>query len=422
MQSVVDTLKSRGLFEAMTHDGLPSILRTPVTAYAGFDPSAPSLGVGNLVTIMVLAHLQRAGHKVIALVGGATGMIGDPSGKTGERQLLGPEEIERNAAGIRENLSRFLDFDRPSAPAVIMNNADWLGSFKLLDFLRDVGKHFRMGQMLSRDSVRARLESEAGMSFTEFSYSLLQGYDFLHLFDTCGCVLQVGGADQWGNITAGTELVRKLRGSEVYGLTFPLLLDQAGVKFGKSEGNSVFLDHKLTPYFDFYQFFLRQPDGETAKLLRVFTFLPEEEIAGLTAAMESAPEKREAQRRLAEEITRAVHGDHGLEIARRASDVLFGGPVAGMRADDALDVFAHVPSCEMPPAGVVGRAVVEVAAGAGLCASRGAARRLVQSGGLYVGDRRVASVEETVRSSDLLEGRILVLRSGKKTFHVVKVV
>ena len=406
----------------MTHEDLPKTLASPVTAYAGFDPSAPSLGVGNLVTIMVLAHLQRAGHKVIALVGGATGMIGDPSGKAGERQLLVPEEVARNISGISENLSRFLDFGHPSAPAVLLNNADWLGGFALVDFLRDVGKHFRMGAMLSRDSVRARLESESGMSFTEFSYSLLQAYDFLHMFDTRGCVLQVGGADQWGNITAGTELVRKLRGKEVYGLTFPLLTDAAGLKFGKSEGNSVYLDRRLTPCYDFYQFFLRQPDSEVLRLLRVFTFLPDEEIESLGAAAKAAPEKREAQRRLAEEVTRTVHGAHGLEIAQRASDVLFGGPVAGMRAADALEVFAHVPSSELPLDRVAGRPVPEVAADAGLCASRSAARRLAQNGGLYVGDRRASSQDDTVRPEDLLDGRVLVLRSGRKTFHVVKVV
>jgi tyrosyl-tRNA synthetase len=371
---------------------------------------------------MVLAHLQRAGHRVIALVGGTTGMIGDPSGKSGERQLLDPAQVAANIAGISENLSRFLDFGHPSAPAVLMNNADWLGRFGLVDFLRDVGKHFRMGAMLARDSVRARLEDAAGMSFTEFSYSLLQAYDFLHLFDTRGCVLQVGGSDQWGNITAGTELVRKLRGREVYGLTFPLLTDPAGMKFGKSEGNSVFLDRRLTPCYDFYQFFMRQPDSEAVKLLKIFTFLSEDEIADLAASLATAPEKREAQRKLAEEATRMVHGAQGLEIARRASEVLFGGPVAGMSADDALEVFTHVPSSEMPASGVTGRPVVEVAADAGLCASRGAARRLVQSGGLYVGDRRVAGVDETILPSDLLDGRVLVLRSGKRTFHVVKAV
>ncbi|MBM4147625.1 MAG: tyrosine--tRNA ligase [Lentisphaerae bacterium] len=421
MESVLDILKQRGLFDAVTSEELARTLREPVTLYAGFDPSAPSLGVGNMVTLMVLSHFQRCGHRVVALVGGATGMIGDPSGKSAERQLLGREDIDRNVRGITGNISRFLDFEHPSAPARLVNNEEWLGRFTFIEFLRDVGKHFRMGAMLSRDSVRARLDSEGGMSFTEFSYALLQAYDFLHLHDTCGCVLQVGGSDQWGNITAGTDLVRRLRGREVFGLTFPLLTDSAGQKFGKSEGNSVYLDAGMTSCYAFYQFFLRAADSDVDRLLRVFTFLPENELAALAEQTRTAPEKREAQRTLAEEVTRMAHGRAGLEKARRASEVLFGGPVAGIAADDALEIFAHVPSTEAARGGFVGRPVAEVAAESGLCQSKSAARRLAQSGGLYAGDRRV-SQEDTVLEGDLLDGRLLVLRSGKKTFRLVKLV
>ena len=284
MQDVIDILKARGLLEAVTDPALQQKLCAgPVTLYGGFDPTSSSLQIGNLAAIMVLAHFQRCGHKVIALVGGATGMIGDPSGKSDERSLLSAEEVARNAVGIRENLSRFLDFNHPSAPAMLVNNHDWMKQFTFVDFLRDVGKHFRLGAMLAKESVKARLNSEAGMSFAEFSYQLLQAYDFLHLYDKFGCALQVGGSDQWGNITAGIDLVRKLRGADAYGATFPLVCDSAGRKFGKSEGNDVYLDSAKTSCYDFYQFFFRVEDADVGRLLRVFTFLPLAEIESLEA-------------------------------------------------------------------------------------------------------------------------------------------
>jgi tyrosyl-tRNA synthetase len=421
MSNAVSVLESRGLLEAVTNEEVRKAVEKPLTVYAGFDPSSHSLAIGNYVTIMALAYLQRCGHRVIALVGGATGMIGDPSGKSSERNLLDAEQVERNVAGIRENLSRFLDFNHPTAPARLVNNRDWLGRFTLVEFLRDVGRHFRLGAMLGKESVRARLESEAGISFTEFSYQLLQAYDFLHLYDQFGCTLQIGGSDQWGNITAGVDLVRKLRGQEVYGLTFPLVCDSAGQKFGKSEGNAVYLDHRLTPYYDFYQFFFRVADAEVVRLLRLFTFVTEEELATLAETVRTAPESRQAQKRLAEEVTRDVHGEHGLRVAQRASSVLFGETMDGLCADDLLDIFANVPSAELPRAQVAGASWVEVAAASGLCKSKGEARRLIQSGGLYANNRRVSDALATVSDGDLVEGRLLVLRSGKRTFHLVKV-
>lgn len=421
MATILDTLKARGLYEDQTSPGLDALLEKPATLYAGFDPTSESLQAGNFVAIMVLAHFQRAGHRVVALVGGATGLIGDPSGKTSERPLLTEEQVGQNLAGIRENLSRFLDFNHPTVPAILVNNYDWHKPFTFVSFLREVGRHFRMTQMLGKESVKKRLASEDGMSFTEFCYQLLQAYDFLWLYDREGCRLQVGGSDQWGNITAGTELIRRLRGGEAYGLTIPLVCDSAGRKFGKSEGNAIYLDSRMTSYYDFYQFFLRTADADAARYLRIFTFLPLERIAELEEQVRVAPEKREAQRVLADEVTRHVHGERGLAVAQRASEALFGGALDGLTLEDLLGIFSNVPSSELPREDVAGKTVVEVAATAGLFASKGEARRLVQQGGLYLNNRRVADVGRVVGDGDLIEGRLLVLRAGRKNYHLVKI-
>ena len=369
---------------------------------------------------MALCHCQRAGHQVLALVGGATGLIGDPSGKTTERKLLDADQVARNVEGIKENLSRFLDFgDRPGQ-ARLVNNLDWLGKFSFIEYLRDVGRHFRMGAMLNKDSVKARLASENGMSFTEFCYQTMQGYDFLHLHDTYGCRLEIGGSDQWGNITAGTDLVRRLRGEEVFGLTFPLVTDSQGRKFGKSEGNAMYLDARRTSYYDWYQFFLRTEDADVCRYLRIFTFLPLDDIRQLEESVRTDPGRREAQRVLAEDITRRVHGEEGLAIARKATDVLFGGSMAGMRAADLAPIFANVPSATLQRADVEGRTAVEVAAAAGLCKSKGEARRLAESGGLYLNNER-AGVADAVHPGQIIDGQMLVLRSGRKTYRVVRV-
>jgi tyrosyl-tRNA synthetase len=279
-----------------------------------------------------------------------------------------------------------------------------------------------MGVMLGKESVRARMESEEGMSFCEFSYQLLQAYDFLRLYDDAGCILQVGGSDQWGNITAGTDLIRKLRGVEAYGLTFPLLCDSAGQKFGKSEGNAVYLDRRKTPCYDFYQFFLRTTDADVIKYLKVLTFVPLDEIAALEKEMKAAPEKRAAQKRLADEVTRAVHGEAGLKIAQKASSVLFGESMEGLNADQLLGVFSNVPSKELSRDKVEGVAVTEVAVSAGMCKSKGEARRLVESGGFYVNNRRVAGVDAKISAQDIVDGRLVVLRSGRKTYHLIRIV
>lgn len=421
MSNVLDILKERGLLEATTSDEVFKAVAKPVTVYAGFDPTSSSLQAGNFAAIMVLAHFQRCGHKVLALVGGATGMIGDPSGKSAERNLLSEEDVARNAEGIRENLSRFLDFNHPTAPARIVNNADWFRGYSYIGFLRDIGKHFRMGAMLGKESVKKRLESEAGMSYTEFSYQLLQAYDFLKLYDEFGCTLQTGGSDQWGNITAGVDLIRKLRGAEAFGVTNPLICDSAGQKFGKSEGNAVYLDRRRTSYYDFYQFFLRAEDADVIRYLRTFTFVPLEEIAGLEAEMKAAPEAHAAQKRLAEEVTRMVHGETGLSVARRASSVLFGESMDGLKAEELLGIFANVPSQELPRPEVEGAKVLDLAVRAGFCKSKGEARRLVESGGLYVNNRRVPGLDATITAPDVVDGRIVVLRSGKKSFFLVRV-
>ena len=420
--TILDTFKRRYLFEDMTSPELEKALEKPVTVYAGFDPTNDSLQAGNFVTIMALAHLQRAGHKVIALVGGATGLIGDPSGKSTERNLLSAEQVAHNLEGIKENLSRFIDFNPSSPnPAVMVNNYDWFKDITFIELLRDVGRYFRMGVMLSKDSVKKRMEAEDGMSFTEFCYQILQGYDFLHLYKTHGCTMQIGGSDQWGNITAGTELVRRVLGKEVFGMTFPLVCDSTGKKFGKSEGNAIFLDARKTSVYDFYQFFLRAMDADVIRYLKIFTFLSMERIAELEQALVAAPEKREAQQVLAEELTRAVHGEAGLATAKQTTEVLFGGSVEGLSAATLETIFANVPSATLNAAEVIGKPAFEVIAAAGMMPSKSEARRLVQQGGLSINSVRIAGLEKVFETADFIEGRLAVLRSGKKNFFLLKI-
>ena len=418
---LIEELKARGLVEALTDPAIEQALERPTTVYCGFDPSARSLQAGNLVSIVVLRRFQLAGHKVIALVGGATGLIGDPSGKTSERQLQTAETIAHNAECIKAQLERFIDFGPGDHQAVLVNNLDWLGKFSFIDYLRDVGRYFRMGTMLNKESVRARLESPNGMSFTEFCYQTMQGYDFLHLYDTYGCRIEVGGSDQWGNITAGTDLLHYQRGVSCYGVTIPLIKDSAGKKFGKSEGNAMYLDAKKTSCYQFYQFFLRSEDSVVVRYLKAFTFLPIDEIAQLEESVRTAPEKREAQRVLAEDVVRRVHGDEGLAQAQRATQALFGGSLKGLSAAELLPIFQDAPSAELPAADVVGQPVAKVAALAGLFRSVGEARRLADGGGLYLNNERVGAMEP-VSADRVIDGRVLVLRAGKKNQRVVKVV
>ena len=419
MEHVIDTLKARGLFDNWTDPGVYDLLKTPQTVYGGFDPSADSLQAGNLVAIMNLCHYQRAGHRVLALVGGATGLIGDPSGKTSERQLQTAETIAHNAECIKAQLERFIDFGPGEHQAVLVNNLDWLGKFTFIDYLRDVGRYFRMGTMLNKESVRARLESPNGMSFTEFCYQTMQGYDFLHLYDTYGCRIEVGGSDQWGNITAGTDLLHYQRGVSCYGVTIPLIKDSAGKKFGKSEGNAMYLDAKKTSCYQFYQFFLRSEDSVVVRYLKAFTFLPIDEIAQLEESVRTAPEKREAQRVLAEDVVRRVHGDEGLAQAQRATQALFGGSLKGLSAAELLPIFQDAPSAELPAADVVGQPVVKVAALAGLLKSQSEARRMADGGGLYLNNERVGAAD-ILTEDRAIDGQVLVLRAGKKNQRVVK--
>ena len=417
---LIEELKERGLIDALTDPAIAEALDSPVTLYCGFDPSARSLQAGNLVSIMVLRRFQQAGHKVIALVGGATGLIGDPSGKSAERNMLTVEQVAENKKGIRENLSRILDFDGPN-PAVMVDNYDWYSGTSAIEFLRDIAINFRVPQMLAKESVKKRLEaSEGALTFTEFSYQILQGNDFLHLFDSYGCTLEVGGADQWGNITAGTDLVHRMRGKTAFGLTFPLLLDSTGRKFGKSEGNALFLDASMTSEYDWYQYFLRAADADVIRYLKVFSMRSLDEIAELEAQMKANPEARIPQKALAEELTRLVHGEEGLKKALGATQTLFGGDVTGRSAAELETIFKDVKSAEMPKAEVVGRSVWAVAAAAGMFKSNGEARRMAAQGGLSlngakVDDRRVFD------EADLIDGRVAILRQGKKNNFLIKV-
>src|SRR5712671_3522485 len=422
--NLYDELKWRGMVYDAT-EGLADLLaKEHVTAYIGFDPTASSLHVGSLLTVMGLARLQRFGHTPIAIVGGGTGMIGDPSGKSQERLLLSRAQIDENVAGIRQQLSRFLDFDAPGNAARIVNNADWLASVDLLGFLRDTGKYFTVNYMLQKDSVSRRLESEEGISFTEFSYLLLQAYDFLQLFDRYGCTLQMGGSDQWGNITAGIDLIRKLRGKKAHGLVWPLMKTAAGTKFGKTEAGAVWLDAGRTSPFKFYQFWLNTDDSDVIMYLKCFTFLDRPAIESLEDVTKSAPEKREAQRVLAREVTTLVHGAEHVARAEHASSVLFGEDIATLSADQVLAVFGDVPSSAVPLASLdgAGLALIDLLADpqVRLAPSKSEARRLVQSGGVYVNNRRIADPQARLTRDQAIDGRLFVLRKGQKQTHLVR--
>lgn len=424
--TLFEDLQWRGLVHQTTHEELAQLLERekPLTFYCGFDPTADSLHVGSLLPILMMVRLQRAGHKPIALVGGATGMIGDPSGKTQERQLQSLEQVEHNLAGIRAQLEHFLDFSGANA-AVVVNNHDWLGKIGLIEFLRDIGKHFSVNVMMARESVRARLnDREQGISYTEFSYQLLQSCDFLQLYDDLGCRLQIGGSDQWGNITAGMDLTRRLReGAATFGLTFPLVTKADGTKFGKSEGGNVWLDPARTSSYAFYQFWLNQADADVPSRLRFFTFLSRAEIESLEAELAEAPEKRTGQKRLAEEITRMVHGEEALQNAQRASEAMFGGSLEGL--DDATleDIFGEVPAVELPRTVLgEGRTLVEVLVEHKVFPSKGEARRMVQNGGLYLNNERVDALDAPLNEQSLCSKNVAVVRRGKKNYHLLRFV
>ena len=424
--NLLDEYTWRGLLYDATDGSAPAFASRPRVAYIGFDPTASSLHVGSLLPIMGLVHLQRAGHTPVALVGGGTGLIGDPSEKAAERALLSKDEAEANAAGIHSQLAHFLDFEVKGNPARMANNLDWLGRVGMVDFLRDVGKHFSINALLGKDSIRRRVQDPQGsISFTEFSYVLLQAYDFLELHDRMGCTVQMGGSDQWGNITAGIELIRRVRGTRAYGVTFPLLTTSSGTKFGKTESGTVWLDPARTSPYRFYQFWMNTPDADAGAYLRLFTLFAREEVEELEASIEAEPHRRLAQKALAADVTRRLHGEDGLDRARKASQVLFGGEVEGLDADEIADIFADVPSSRISAGDVAGDGLplVDLLHRSGLAISKSDARRAIAGGGVYLNNRRVADVATRVMAvKNTLHGEFVVLRRGKKRYHLVRVI
>jgi tyrosyl-tRNA synthetase len=410
------------------------LAEAPRTLYAGFDPTSDSLHVGTLLGLVVLRRFQKAGHRPIALVGGATGMIGDPSGKSEERNLLSEEKLRANVEAIDRQIRRFIDFDdgstTGSAAGLLVNNYDWMSRFGYIEFLRDVGKNFPVNVMMTKESVKSRLgrgddgDSSAGISYTEFSYMLLQAYDFAHLFEQHDCRLQVGGSDQWGNITAGIDLVRRRNGAEAFGMTWPLLTKSDGSKMGKTESGAVWLSAERTSPYAFYQYWINAEDADVGRCLRRLTELTCEEIEALDAVRESAPEKRESQRRLAEELTQLVHGDDGLAIARRATEIFFGAEIADLSDAQLGGIFADVPSSELSRdrLGGDGLVIVDALVEATLAKSKGEARRLIKQGGVYINNRRSESAEQMLTVADLASDTTLVLRSGKKRYALLRFV
>jgi tyrosyl-tRNA synthetase len=414
-------LEWRGLVYGATEGVRDVLAREKVTGYIGFDPTAPSLHVGSLLVITALAHMQRCGHSPIALLGGGTGLIGDPSGKTVERQLLTVEEVEANVEAIRGQFARFLDFESTAAPARLVNNAEWLTKLGAVEFMRDVGKYFSVNAMLAKESVKRRIESEEGITYTEFSYSLLQAYDYLVLYDRFACTLQMGGSDQWGNITAGMDLVRRVRGAKAHGVVLPLITTASGTKFGKTEAGTVWLDPRLTTPYEFYQFWLNADDRDAVKYLKFFTFLTEERIADVAAASEREPEKRHAQRELAREVTRTVHGGDAVREAEASSQKLFSGDVNRMSAAELLQVFSNVPSSEVQlPDGSM--AVVELLSSTGVTGSKGEATRLIRGGGISINDRRITDERERVRADQAIAGQFFLVRKGKRDNFLIRIV
>jgi tyrosyl-tRNA synthetase len=419
MPTLSEDLIFRGLIHQMTDTDLPKRFDQPgLTVYAGFDPSADSLHVGNLMQLCTLRRFQEAGHRPISLAGGGTGMIGDPGGKQDERQLLDPPTIEAYLEGIRPQLGHFLDLDR----ALLLNNADWLSTLSTLEYLRDVGKHFTVNQMVAKESVRTRFERpDQGISYTEFSYMLLQAYDFLRLHLDHGCDVQLGGSDQWGNITMGVDFVRKVCGDEVWGFTTPLIVKADGTKYGKTESGTVWLDPKRTSPFAMYQFFLNTPDEQVGELLRFLTFLEHEEITGLDRQTTERPQRRDAQRALARHVTGLVHGDTEVAKCEEASAALFGEEIAGLSEEMLLAVTEDAPTTAIPREELLRvLSLVDIFERAGLVKSKKEARRTVEQGGAYVNNIRQTDDGRTFTADDLLHDRYLVLRKGRKEVHIIQ--
>jgi tyrosyl-tRNA synthetase len=423
-KSVYQDLQWRGLVNDATEpEQLQERLAVgPTTLYAGFDPTADSLHVGNLVPLLGLRRFQVHGHRPIALAGGATGLIGDPSGKATERQLLTREGLEANITGVKRQLRRFLDFEAKVNPAQLLDNASWTVPMSFLDFLRDIGKHFSVNMMVNKESVRARMEDrEAGISYTEFSYMLLQAFDFYVLRHDHACELQIGGSDQWGNITAGIDLCRKKLGAHVFGLTLPLITNADGSKFGKTEKGAVWLDPQKTSVYRFYQFWIRTDDRDVIRYLKYFTFLSREQIEALEKEHQEKPEARAAHKALAKAVTDLVHGESATSEAMRASEILFGGGLEGIRESTFEDIVHEAP-CKQAERGKLdgaGWPLVEVVVHSGLSTSKGQARKDIEGGGIYLNNLREGSVQRMVTPNDLLFGRYLLLRKGKRNYAVL---
>ena len=422
--NIYDELEWRGLIADCTDkpELLKRLAASSVTLYCGFDPTADSLHVGHIVPLIALRRFQNLGHHPIAVAGGATGSIGDPSGKSAERQLLTKDQIKANVDAVKLQLARLLDFNAVGNPARLVDNADWTAPISFLDFLRDIGKHFTVNQMVQKESVRARMEDrDVGISYTEFSYQLLQAFDFLHLFQTYGCELQIGGSDQWGNITAGMDLIRKKTGKSAFGLTLPLITKADGTKFGKSEGGAVWLDPKRTSVYRFYQFWINTDDRDVVKYLKFFTFLGREEIESLEAQHNANPGARIAHKALAKAATDLIHGEQGTLDAQRASDILFGGGLEGISESVFNDVAGEVPTKDIEKAKLEGAGIplVELLVHAGLSQSKGQARKDVEGGGVSVNNIREANFQRAVTTNDLLFGQHVLLRKGKKNYAVV---
>jgi tyrosyl-tRNA synthetase len=413
-------LEWRGLVYDTTEGAREALARGGVTGYIGFDPTAASLHVGNLLVIMALVRLQQAGHTPIALVGGGTGLIGDPSGKTVERQLLTTDVVDSNVAGIRAQLARFLDFDHPMNPARLINNADWLTKLGAVEFMRDVGKHFSVNAMIAKDSVKKRMEGE-GISYTEFSYALLQAYDFLELYRRYGCTLQMGGSDQWGNITAGMDLIRRVEGVKAHGFVMPLITTAAGTKFGKTESGTVWLDAQRTSPYELYQFWLNTDDRDAVRYLKFFTLLDRATVDALADAGTREPEKRHPQRALARDVTARVHSADAVTQAEAAAEKLFSGDVASMSVTQLLDVFAEVPSTAVTYDDE-GWKLSALLTAVGAASSGSEAVRLIKQGGVSVNERRITDDKARVTANDAIEGQIFVLGRGKKDKYLVRIV
>lgn len=423
MPNLLDELRERGLIEHVSDEALGELFaKESVSFYTGYDPTAKSLQIGNLFAIVTMRRLQLAGHKPVIIVGGATGMIGDPSGKNAERNLLTEEVIEQNIAGQRKQLERLLDFDCGENSAILLNNKDWLGNFSFLEFLRDVGKRFRLSEMLAKDSVKSRLNSEVGISFTEFTYQMLQAYDFSYLYKNHGVKLQLGGGDQWGNITAGIDLTRKTESASVYGMVIPLVTDGQGNKFGKSEGGTIYLDPEMTSPYQMYQYLLNSDDTSVITYLKYFSFLSLEEIGELEQVTKDEPHKREAQKVLAATVVEMVHGKEGLEAAERATRIFFGEKIENLQDTDLTAIFKDVPAVTINKDTLsAGINAVDLCAETPLFKSKGEARRALQQNGVSLNNVKFESPDQIINNDNLASESTLVIRKGKKNYCLVRI-